>query len=85
MLFKKTWWEKAKLHSVWVTPLPAGAPLLLTLLWTLLIYCQAQSEAAAASWAGHQAAPSHTQPPAISLCPFMVESDAARRWQLYIY
>ena len=59
-----------------VIPLPAGAPLLLTLLWTLLIYCQAQSEVAAASWAGHQAATSIHHPP---LCPFMVESDAARR------
>merc|ERR1719270_531796 len=57
-----------------------GVPLLLTLLWTLLIYCQTQSDV----FHGYTSN-KHSVNASVLGCPFMVESDSSSKYDLYAY
>jgi len=63
-----------------------GAPLLLTLLWTLLIYCQAQTDAWAGTGNGNIMVGVNTSASTVSAlnCPF-IHSDASNLYELYTY
>ena len=71
-----------RMHSKY--SLPPGAPLLLTLLWTLLIYCQAQTDAFSGTGNGNGAV--NTSVPSVTAlnCPF-IHSDASNSYELYTY
>ena len=65
---------KSYLDFVIIHSMP-GVPSLLTLLWTLLIYCQAQSEVFQESGSGQHLVKSPVNESLLK-CPFMVESEA---------
>jgi len=61
-----------------------GAPLLLTLLWTLLIYCQAQTDAFAGTGNGNMMVNTSASSVSALNCPF-IHHESSNPYELYTY